>query len=224
MLHFFSKKLKTFGYFMFGLIIIAFVFVVPGGMDDKGNTTILAKVGDDEILLVNYWSRLQNEENAWRESKGESVKDKDREQFKMDVLARLLYDSTIIQVAAQEGITVTNKEIEDAIKSEQAFWRDGAFDSQLFDAVLRQNYITRKSYINSRRKDLIKDKVLGLADSISTLTPEEIKTIEGLESENIESIKQQYLSSKQDMLRLSYAEGLKGGFLVTYNLDLIKGK
>lgn len=224
MLYFFRKKLKVFGFLLFGIIIIAFVFMVPGGMNDQGGNTTLAKVGDAKIPLIDFWTIYQNAEQTWRDRTNESIKDDQREQLKIDVLAGLIHEAAILQVAEQEGITVTNKEIEDAIKNEKAFWRDGAFNPQFFDNVLRQNNMDRKFYINARRRELIKNKVLSLADNIAVLTPAEEKTIESMESENIELIKRQLLDSKRDALRLSYAEGLKSDFLVTYKLDLIKGK
>jgi peptidyl-prolyl cis-trans isomerase D len=229
MLYFLRKKAKHFGFFLFGIIIIAFVFWVPGGFDggdpDQGT---LAKVGEIEISLLDFWTVFDNAESRIRDQGEEQLEGDAREQLKLDVLAGLIHEAAILQAAEDEGISVSNKEVESAIKSERAFWKDGAFDPQLFDYVLRQNRMDRKYYINARKKELIKEKMLSLADSVASLSPEEHQAVETFakssESVDIGEIKRQFLISKQDNVRISFSEGLKSEFFTTYDLELIQGK
>jgi len=229
MLYFLRTKTKHFGFLLFGIIILAFVFWVPGGFDGGGNSTgTVAKVGDMEISLIDYWKVFDNAEARTREQTGQALEGDAREQLKLDVLAGLIYEAGILQVARDEGISVSNKEVEAAIKSEQAFWRNGAFDPQVYVNVLRQNRMDRQYYETARRRELIKEKVLSLADSVVSLTAEEQEAIEafakGKEDNDISEIKEQLLASKQNDVRISFSEGLKGEFLTVYDLDLIKGK
>jgi len=228
MLYFLRTKAKHFGFFLFGIIIIAFVFWVPGGFNDDGGNQVLARVGDVKISLVEFWTVYENTETRVRAQAEESLDNERREQLKVDVLAGMIHEAAILQIAEDEGITVTNKEVEVAIKNERAFWKDGAFDPQLFDYILRQNRLDRKFYINARKKEILKEKVLSLADTTVELSPEEQQAINAFikesESADIAEIKEQLLASKKDAVRISFAEGLKGEFFTTYDLELIRGK
>ena len=229
MLYFLRTKTKHFGFVLFGIIILAFVFWVPGGFDSGDpNLRTLAKVGDVEISLIDFWNVFDNAEERVRGQSGESVEGEAREQLKLDVLAGLIHEAAIVQVAEDEGISVTNREVKAAIRSERAFWRDGAFDLQVYQYVLRQNRMDRKYYEGARRRELIKEKVLSLADSVVSLSPEEQEAVEafakGHEEAALSEIKAQLLVSKQDDVRISFSEGLKSEFFTTYDLELIEGK
>jgi peptidyl-prolyl cis-trans isomerase D len=229
MLYFLRKKAKHFGFFLFGIIIIAFVFWVPGGFDsgDSG-TGKLARVGEVEISLIEFWTVFDNAEARVREQSGENIEGEAREQLKVDVLAGLIHEAAIIQVAEDEGITVSNQEVAAAVRSERAFWKDGAFDLQLYEYVLRQNRMDRKYYESARRRELIKEKVLSLADTTVLLTPSEQKAVDVFAKENksadLKEIKAQLLASKLSDVRISFSEGLKREFFTSYDLELIRDK
>jgi len=228
MLYFLRTKAKHFGFFLFGIIIIAFVFWVPGGFNDDGGNQVLARVGDIKINLLDFWTVYENAEARVRAQAEEPLDNERREQLKVDVLAGMIHEAALLQIAEDEGITVTNREVEAAIRNERAFWKDGAFDPQLFDYILRQNRLDRKYYINARKKEILKEKVLSLADTTVELSQEEKQALDTFTRENdsadIRDIREQLLSSKQDAVRISFAEGLKGEFFTTYDLEMIRGK
>jgi len=229
MLYFLRTKTKHFGFFLFGIIIIAFVFWVPGGFEsgDK-DTGTLAKVGDVKISLLEFWTVLDNAEKRVRDQKGQSLEDQEREQLKLDVLAGLIHEAALLQAAEDEGVTVSNNEVAAAIKSEQAFWKDGAFDVNTYQYVLRQNRMDRKYYESARKRELIKEKMLSLADSVVSLSPEEEQLVAEFARANkdadVRDIRSQLLASKQGEAEISFSEGIKQDYFTTYNLDLIKGR
>lgn len=218
------RKRASYFYVLFVIIIVSFVFWVPGGIDDGQGNVVLARVGDMEISLMEFWTRYDNAERSVRDQKGKSLEDAEREQLKIDVLAGLMHEVALIQVAQIEGIVVTNKEVEEMIKAEPAFQREGRFDPEYFDYVLRQNRMDRKFYISARRAELLKNKVLSLADSVVELAPDEEAAIATVGEENLAMIKAQLLTSKADAVRLSYSEGLKNSFPSTYNLELVRNR
>ena len=228
MLQFLRTKAKHFGFFLFGIIIIAFVFWVPGGLQDEGGNTVVARVGDVKIALNDFWIVYDNAEDRARQQADGSMEPEQTEQLKLDVLAGLIHEAALLQMAEQEGITATNREVEEAIRSEQAFWKDGAFDPQLFEYLIRQNRMDRKFYINARKREIIKEKVLSLADTTVSLSPDEEAAVDMFMNQNedvsIDDIKRQLLLAKQDSVRLSFSEGIKSEFFTTYDLELIKNK
>ena len=229
MLYFLRTKAKHFGFVLFGIIIVAFVFWVPGGFDrGNKNSGTLAKVGDIEISLLDFWTVMDNAEKRVRDQNDNALDDQERERLKLDVLAGLIHEAALLQAADEEEITVSNKEVADAIRSEQAFWKDGAFDVSTYQYVLRQNRMDRKYYEHARKRELIKDKILSLADTVVDLSPEEEQLVKEFAQSNKDAntseIKAQLLAAKQNDARISFSEGIKEDYFTTYNLDLIKGR
>ncbi len=220
MLYYLRTRAKHFGFFLFGIIILAFVFWVPGGFNNDGGVQYVATVGDEQIALRDYWIMVTNREDLFRQQNGNSMETVQLERLKQDVLAGMMHDSAILQVAAEERVSVVKQEVTDAIRSETAFHENGAFNSQRFDQILRANGMDRKYYITTRTNELTKYKLLGLVDTVVELS----KSEQELFADASEELQGVMLDSKLNSARVSYSEGLMSRYSISYDLDMIKGR
>ena len=146
-----------------------------------------------------------------------------REQLKQDVLAGMMHDTALQQVAIEENIVVTKQEVTDAIKAEEVFHVNGAFNSEKFDQILRSNRMDRKYFINARTRELTKYKLLSLVETIIPPAPPAPLTLEGGGPAG-QSLEQMLMEAKLNSARISYSEGLMSRYTISYNLDLLKGR
>jgi hypothetical protein len=80
-----------------------------------------------------------------------------------------------LQTAARMGLRVTPEEIADAIRNDTTFVRNGRFDKQRYDAVLRQLRITDDIYETYLRQELLIRKLSMLLSSMTWTAPIELR-------------------------------------------------
>lgn len=218
------RKHAKYFYVLFFVIILAFVFWVPGSLNNGQSVGNVATVGDRNITEMEFWTAYNNVERAYRDQTEKSLTDEEREQLKQDVLASLMEKIMLEQIAAEQGIFTTDKEVEAAIKKEPAFQTEGKFDPQRFDYILRQYRMDRNYFVSVRRAELTIEKLLGTIDLAVEPSEEEARLLASLEPEQAEAFRSQMLDAKREAVKRSLIEGLKEGYPIVYNLDAIKGR
>ncbi len=147
---------------------IAFVgagFVGWGQYSYGDKAGAVAKVGNVEITmgeLQKSYSRLYNQYNQMFQG------DFDEERAKSfglqaQALKQLTEQALILNLAESYDLTVTDKELLEAIKSQEYFFnKEGVFDKEIYKQVLSRNNLTIKEYEDDLRKELLIKKTFNL--------------------------------------------------------------
>ena len=200
------------------MISVAFIF---WGIGPKDNVAVqfVAQIEDDNILLEEYYRAYDNEYNRLRDQYT------DDEIEKMNIPDRVinaLVDRRVILIAAENaGITVTAKELQDAIMRAPYFQRDGVFDVNVYERRLKINRISPQNFENSMRSDLISAKMTSLIGETAELSSEETKILDSIQGDNKDQLTQIFLSSKSQQTVKAYVESLKRQLDIVLNRDLI---
>ncbi len=200
------------------MISVAFIF---WGIGPKDNVAVqfVAQIEDDNILLEEYYRAYDNEYNRLRDQYT------DDEIEKMNIPDRVinaLIDRRVILIAAgNAGITVTEKELQDAIMRAPYFQRDGVFDVNVYERRLKINRISPQNFENSMRSDLISAKMTALIGETVELSSEETKILDSIQGDNKDQLTQIFLSSKSQQTVKAYVESLKRQLDIVLNRDLI---
>jgi len=179
----------------------------------------VAQIEGDNILLEEYYRAYDNEYNRLRDQYT------DDEIEKMNIPDRVinaLIDRRVILIAAgNAGITVTEKELQDAIMRAPYFQRDGVFDVNVYERRLKINRISPQNFENSMRSDLISAKMTALISETVELSSEETKILDSIQGDNKDQLTQIFLSSKSQQTVKAYVESLKRQLDIVLNRDLI---
>ncbi|RME62794.1 MAG: hypothetical protein D6778_10615 [Nitrospirae bacterium] len=222
MLEFMRKNAKFF-YVFFFLIIISFIFFyakVPGG---NYNDPVLATVDGFKIKLSEYWRAYENLREYYRSIyQDKFTEDMEKKlDLKKKTLDALIEDRLLLKKALDLGLTVTDRELEEAIISNPLFQKDGVFRRDIYENTLRANRLTPAEYEGAKRRELLLQKVRSLITDAVTITEEDLKGIQA-DEKVIDQIKEAILASKKQAFYKSYIQGLKKETEIKINWDLIK--
>ena len=146
---------------------IAFIgagFVGWGQYSYGDKAGAVAKVGDVEISmgeLQKEYSNLYARYNQVFQGNFDEAKAK---QFGLQkqALQQLVQQALILNLAQSYDLTVSDKELYEAIKSQEAFYKNGVFDKETYKQVLSQNRLSIKEYEAQLRKQLLIQKTFQL--------------------------------------------------------------
>ncbi|VAX28897.1 hypothetical protein MNBD_NITROSPIRAE02-1545 [hydrothermal vent metagenome] len=220
MLQFMHKHAKYF-YVFFFLVIISFIFLYVGPLD-QNQSPVVAEVGKEKIPLDEYWRAYDRFRNFYKEMYKEKFDKKMEEQLnlKQKVLETLIEDRILRIEAEKLGLKVSDRELQEAIMSDPAFKRDGVFRRDVYLQTLRINRLTPGYYESMKRQELLVGKMSALIEGAVVLTDEDLKGLKGDES-YFNAIRDAMLRDKQQKLLRSYVETLKKSINVKVNTELI---
>jgi len=144
---------------LLGVIAITFVlsFGVGGFFGDRKE--VIAKVNDSEILLKEYREAYQNRLRALQQQFGNNVEQiADQINLRQQVFDQLIDRYLLLTDAEGLNLIATDLEVQDYIRKQPFFQRNGQFDYNTYESILNQNRIIRHEYENSLRKDLLLNK------------------------------------------------------------------
>ncbi len=156
------------------LIVIAFVITMGwwGFSDDE--RAVVARVGAHSISLDEYERAYRNQERAYRDALKEQFTPELAKQLDLKhvVINALIERQLWLDTAEQLGLTVTSRELADAIAAIPAFHKEGTdrFDPDVYRRVLAANRLTPESFESVRRQELLIDKartVVGESTAVS---------------------------------------------------------
>jgi len=211
---------------------IAFIgagFVGWGQYKYGDKASAVAKVGEIEISmseLQKAYSRLYQQYNQMLQGNFDEEKAK---QFgvQKQALQQLIQQALLLNLAKSYDLMVTDIELFDVIRSQKAFYKNGAFDKETYKQVLAQNRMTPKEYESGLRKDILIQKTLSLLPVQTSKNEEKIvNTLLNI----ADKIDYKVLSSEMITLHPTDAElkkfweGIKDNFMtdITYDIIFIK--
>ena len=172
---------------LMGVIAITFVlsFGVGGFFGDRKE--VVAKVNDQEILLKEYREAYQNRMRAFQEQFGENA-EKFAEQLNLrqQVFNQLIDRHLLLTDAAELNLLATDLELQDFIRRQAFFQKNGQFDYDTYETVLSQNRIVRHEYEGSLRADLLLAKKQQLLGTGLVISSREVEQAYRMDFEEIE--------------------------------------
>ncbi len=172
---------------LLGVIAITFVlsFGVGGFFGDRKE--VIATVNNNEILLREYREAYQNRIQALRQQFGERT-DQIAEQINLrqQVFEQLIDRYLLLSEAADMNLMTTDLELQDYIRNQPFFQKNGQFDYATYETVLSQNRIVRHEYENSLRADILLTKKQQLIGAGLVINDREVEKAYRRDFEKIE--------------------------------------
>ena len=146
---------------------IAFVgagFVGWGQYSYGDKAGSVAKVGDVEISMGELQKNYSNLYGQYSQMFGGNFDEEKAKQFGLQkqALDQLIQQALIINLANSYELTVSDKELLEALQAQEYFFKDGVFDKETYKSVLSQNRLTTKEYEVDLKKNLLIMKTLSL--------------------------------------------------------------
>jgi len=147
-------------YFLFVIVIISFIFWGVGNQDD-GKIVVIAEVEGYKVTADEYWRSYENARETYRQL----FKDQNNEDFEKNlnlkemILNSLIEQKVLLALADEMKISVTDKELQEAIISDSRFIRDGIFRKEIYLRTLEINRIRPEQFEKSLRQQLIISKL-----------------------------------------------------------------
>ena len=148
-------------FFKLLLLVIAVTLVISFGVGSffGERKEVLATVNGQDVLLKDFQRAYQNQMENLRRTFGDSA-DKLAEQLGLrnQVLQQLVDQALLVQAAETQGLLVTDLELQEYIRQQPFFQKDGQFDYETYTTILNQNRIPLNDYEDSSRHDLLVQK------------------------------------------------------------------
>lgn len=204
------------------MIIISLAFVITMGWWGFGGPPeqhVVAKVGDTAITLDQY---QQAYDNAYR-----FYRDLFKDQFSDDLVKQLDLKRTVINnlverelwllSARQMRLKVTDQELLEHIMKQQAFHRDGRFDTEVYKRRLAGIRYTPEVFERLQREDLMVEKARVLVKGSVAVTAAELNEAKATNPSADQDPLQGLLLRKQQLAQEAYLNSLKSRVPITIN-------
>jgi len=218
------RKHAKYFYVLFFIVILSFLFWGIGTVDKTDKGEIVAEIGKHKITVQDYWRSYENVDRFYREiykDKFDEAMEK-KLNLKEKVLDSMIQEQVLLIAAKEEGMSISDGELQDAITHEPAFLRNGVFDKDVYQNRLRLMRITVEEYEHSKRQELLLNKMRHLIE-LSVDVPDENTNLQKLsgDEKSINMLREAMLSEKQEKAVSSYVDGLKKSMKIKVDTKLI---
>ncbi|BCB97194.1 hypothetical protein JZK55_21160 [Dissulfurispira thermophila] len=215
------RKHARFFYFLFFIVILSFIFWGVGTLD-KPTAVSVAEIGKERITVEEYWRAYENVRQQLRELYKEKFNEEMEKKLKLKetVLNNLIDERVLLISAAELGLKITDKELQDAIMNDPRFMRDGIFRKDIYFRTLDLNRLTPEMFENSLRQQLMLVKMKRLIVSVVDVNPLDIKKISGDEKKIAEEM-QILRADKGNATIRSYIDSVKQKMKIKVKAELI---
>jgi len=146
------------------LVLIAVPFALFGlqNYTNGGSESALAEVGDYKIYQsdVNraYQQRVEELKGQYGDKYSADMFDENA--LRNEVLNRLVQEQLVMHTVVEDGYIVSNEEILAVISSLDAFKKDGRFDKNTYDQLLRERGLTTQGFVQKVKVGLERDQLV----------------------------------------------------------------
>ena len=151
-----------------GVIVVSFAIWGIGNNFTGFNSNVLASVGGTDVTVDAYRNAYQTELQRLQQQARRAITNDEARRIGLDrqVLGRLVSEAVLDAEARKLALAISDADVVTAIRADDTFkGPTGQFDRTRFDALMRDNGLTERSYIaNQRSADLrrqISDAVIG---------------------------------------------------------------
>lgn len=224
MIKFMQRNLKIF-YILLFMIILSFIFLYVGPIDDQEQTTPIIEVGSRKIYPQEFWKNYDNiEDNYRRLYKDEFNEEKAKElNLTGQTIMSLVTEELLFEASKAIGIVTSKKELNDAIVNDPVFIRDGVFSKQVYINILKRNGIPLKAFEAQRANQLSTAKMRNLIELSTTETVKLDDSLKELQDDEeiLKSLKESLLRQKYNKLLAAYIDGFSKQVPVVIRRDMI---
>jgi len=176
-------------FFKLLLLVVAVTLVISFGVGSffGDRKEVLATVNGQDVLLKDYQRAYTNQMENLRRTFGDSA-DKLAEQLGLrnQVLQQLVDQELLVQEAETIGVMVTDLELQEYIRQQPYFQKDGQFDYDTYTTILTQNRIPLNDYEDSSRRELLVQKQQMLLGAGLIVSESEVERAYLAEHEQVE--------------------------------------
>ena len=164
-----QKHAKWF-FLPFAMIIVTFIFWGVGG-NKADPVPIVAEVGPYTIDAQSYWRNYERMRDFYRNIFQGRLTDELQKSLdlKNRTLEEMISQKVLLIAAKENGIKITDKELQKAIMSDSTFMRDGRFDRDVYLNTLRLNRSTAEQYEQLLREEMVANRVRNMV--METFSP-----------------------------------------------------
>ncbi len=153
---------------LMGMIILSFAIWGIGDIFRGFGSNNLAQVGGVEIGVDTFRNVYQTELQRMQRQQRRNVTNEEARRYGLDrqVLSRLVGEAALDEQARRLGLAISDEDIKHKILSDDNFkGMNGQFDRQMFDAFLRDEGFTEKSYVRQQRGIYLRHAVIDAVTS-----------------------------------------------------------
>ncbi len=215
MLRVMRKHAKYF-YVLFFMVILSFIFWGVGTVDKSGDTNIVAEIGNYKIPAEEYGRSYDRIYRFYRDVYKEKFDDEMQKKLNLkEVVLNSLIDNRVLLIAARDnGITVSDEELNEAIKSEPAFMKNGVFDNEIYQNRLRLNRLTPEGYEAAKREELAAERMRRLIELAAPVPPDDLAKGSAQDDQTAKSMREAMINSARSSAVKAYVDGLKKGLKI----------
>lgn len=159
------------------LVIVAFIaFYIPALIGGPSN--IIARVDGDPIYMAEYQQALQQQSAYYQSVGGGNLPNDFLQQMQIEqiVLDQLIQERLILAAARDQGLSVSEREIQDRIMEVPAFLQDGVFiGADRYKQVLRNNGIAFEDFEEQVANEVLFQKFTELVSNGVAVADREIE-------------------------------------------------
>jgi peptidyl-prolyl cis-trans isomerase D len=209
-------------YVLFFIVILSFIFWGVGTVDKTSNAETVAEVGKYKISARDYARVYENMLKVYRDLYKEKFDDEMQKKLNLKEKAvDTLVSQTLLIIAAQEnGIKVSDSELQEAITNEPAFMKDGAFDQQVYQNVLRLSRLTPGAYESNKREELMISKMSRLIEAAAIIPDAGLENVSA-DEQTKKMLRDAMMSDAKGKVLQAYIEGMKKRVKVKINTELL---
>jgi len=209
-------------YVLFFIVILSFLFWGVGTVDKTSSGGIVAEVGKQKITQEEYYRAYDNAFKFYKDLYKEKFDEEMQKKLKLkDMVLDSLIGNRVLQLAAAEnGIRVSDEELNEAITNEPAFMRNGVFDSEVYQKTLRLSRITPEIYEPMKRQELVIRKMTRLIELSANPPVIDLSNVSA-DEQTLKAMKDALINDARDKAVKSYINVYKKSLKVKEYRQLI---
>jgi peptidyl-prolyl cis-trans isomerase D len=197
-------------YVLFFIVILSFIFWGVGTVDKTSGGGIVAEVGKHKITEEEYFRAYDNVFKFYKELYKEKFDDEMQKKLKLKdtVIDSLIGNRVLLIAAAENGIKVSDEELNQAIMNEPAFMKNGVFDNQIYQNTLRLSRLTPEVYESMKRQELIITRMTRLIELSAALPAVDMANVSA-DEQTLKALKEAILNDARGKAVKAYIDGYK---------------
>ncbi|MGC2061989.1 MAG: SurA N-terminal domain-containing protein [Thermodesulfovibrionales bacterium] len=209
-------------YVLFFIVILSFIFWGVGSVDKTAKGSIVAEVDHLKISGEEYWRAYDRTFGFYREIYKEKFDEEMQKKLnlKENVLNSLVENKVLLLAAKKDGISVSDDELNEAVRNDPAFMKNGAFDRDVYQNRLRLNRLTPETYESAKRQEMTINRMRRIIELGAALPEADLAKLSG-DEQTVKQIRDAMVSSAKEKALKSYVEGLKKGMKIKINKDVM---
>ena len=209
-------------YVLFFIVILSFIFWGVGTVDKTSSGGIVAEVGKYKITQEEYYRAYDNAFKFYKDLYKEKFDEEMQKKLNLKdkVLDSLISNRVLLLAAAENGIKVSDEELNDAITREAAFMKNGVFDNQVYQNTLRLSRISPEAYEAMKREELAVTRMSRLIELSAYPAVADLGNVSA-DDQTIKALKDAMLNDAKDKAVKAYIDGYKKSLKIKEYRQLI---